>query len=236
LEIQSRITNRESFDPAESDATFRIAASDYVSTVLLAQACAQLYAAAPKVRLEIFPMQSDVQTRLDRGDFDLIILPETYAAPNHPTERLFKDVFTCIVWSDNPLVGEELSLEQFEHLGHVGLGLGSTRAPTIEQHLMMVSGHRRRVEVVVSSFNTIAPFVVGTNRIATLQWRLAAQAAQQYPVRMLRPPLATPVLSEIMQWHSFQTEDPKHIWLRQMVSRCAAALPDYDDSDGLSRS
>lgn len=228
LEIQSRITNRESFDPAVSDATFKIAASDYVSNVILADMCAQIYQQAPHVRIEVFPIQPRVQTELDRGEFDLIILPEAYAAPHHPTKNLFQDDFTCIVWKHNPLVEDELTLEQFETLGHVGLGLGSTRAPTIEQHLTMVSGHRRRVEVVVSSFSSIAPFVVGTNRIATVQWRLACQAALHYPLRLLRPPLPTPVLTETMQWHSYQTNDPKHCWLRQVVEDCAAAMPSLE--------
>lgn len=224
LEVQSRITNRESFDPPTSGRTFRVASSDYVATVLLTDVCRRLSEEAPFVRLEIVAISPDAHARLDRGDFDLLILPEAYADAQRPTQFLFSDTFTCIAWRDNPDLGDTFSFEEYQALGHVVPGLGTARAPTIEQHLVAMSGLHRRIEVVVPSFTNIAPFVVGTNRLATLQSRLAKLAAKHLPLRLLEPPLPTPVLTETMQWHAFQTEDPGHTWLRKMLVDCAAKL------------
>jgi LysR family nod box-dependent transcriptional activator len=69
----------------------------------------------------------------------------------------------------------------------------------------------------------MAPMVVGTNLIATMQTRLAHDSARRFPIRVLAAPMDLPTLRLCMQWHNYQTTDPAHAWLRQQLIEIAQA-------------
>lgn len=50
--------------------------------------------------------------------------------------------------------------------------------------------------LTVSSHAIIPHFLIGTDRIATLQRRLAAIFAQQFPVRIIELPIALPPIKD----------------------------------------
>ena len=80
----------------------------------------------------------------------------------------------------------------------------------------------RRVEVATYSFNTIALLVVGTDRIATIHRRLAEQAAQTLPIRILELPYRLPKMQQAVQWHKYRSQDAGLIWLRGVIREAAA--------------
>lgn len=223
LQIQSTIDIKAAFDPATSERHFRIISSDYPSAVLLADVGRRLHIAAPKMTMEIMAPHDGFIEQIDRGEVDLLVMPEKYLSPQHPSMLLFEDSYSCVVWSSNSVVGDELSLEQFRALGHVSTLFGSQRqAPSFEEWFMQNSGITRRIEATTNTFSAIPQLIIGTNRIATMHTRLATLSAHYYPLRLLKPPIDIPGVAECMQWHKFFDKDPAHIWFREIVREVAA--------------
>ena len=80
-------------------------------------------------------------------------------------------------------------------------------------------------QVVAPSYHALPALIVGTDRIATLQMRLAEKLAASYPIRVVPLPLPLPVLEEAMMWHPRLDRDAGHAWLRGVLRETAAALP-----------
>lgn len=223
LQIRATVEIRPQFDPATSERHFRIISSDYPATVLLADVARRLHTVAPRVTIEIMAPQDGFTDMVDRGEVDLLIMPEKYLSPHHHSAPLFEDDYTCIAWSSNSLLGNTLSLEQFKAMGHVSILFGSQRrAPSFEEWFMNSAGIVRRIETTTDTFNGMPQFVIGTNRIATMHSRLARVYAHYFPLRLFKPPVAIPPLVECMQWHKFFDKDAAHIWFRKVLSDVAA--------------
>jgi DNA-binding transcriptional LysR family regulator len=201
------------FVPAESKREFRVIMSDYVATVLMSRAMPMIEQQAPYVTIHII-----IGTRydaLDRGEADLVILPEQYLAPAHPVEELFSDQFACLVCAGNTSVPKGISLKAYLKLGHVAVSFGEHHDQFgFEQRFLEGVGIQRKIAVTAPTFALVPQLVMGTSRIATIHRRLATYYARHLPLRVLKPPIEFPPLKEEMQWHTYREADPGLRWLR----------------------
>jgi DNA-binding transcriptional LysR family regulator len=179
-------------------------------------------AVAPRVRFNV--MSNDVMTPtefLERADVDLMIMPREYLSDKHPHEDLYTDDYTCVVWSDNPLVGDTISKEQYLSLGHVVLQFGRGRIPVQDEWFLTTLGVTRRIEVLAMNFNSVPQHIVGSRRIATIHRRLAEHYARFLPLKMLEAPYKLPSLTEAVQWHRLFEEDSGNRWLRALFKEAS---------------
>jgi DNA-binding transcriptional LysR family regulator len=223
LQIQSTIETKPAFIPEESTRHFRVIASDYPTSVLLADVTRQLSLLAPKITVEIVAPYETPLEQLDRGEVDLLILPEKFIMNEHPSEVLFEDTFSCVVWASNTLVKDSVSLEQYMSLGHVATLWGSQRLPGQLELFLKSADISRHTEVSVGNFNALPQLVIGTNRIATMHTRLARMFTNYFPLRVLPLPMEMPGIVMKMQWHKFFDNDLAHVWFRNLVRGVAAS-------------
>ena len=235
LQIHATFEARPAFDPLESTRHFRVAASNYPTTVLLTPYSQQLSWAAPKVTVEIVPLQTDFIERLDRAEIELLIMPVKYLSADHPTEVLFEETYKCVVWDGNTEVGETLSIDQYLKMSHVASSFGDNRQVTMDQWFLQTTGVARRVGITTNDFNTVPGMVINTHRIATMHTRLAEHFARYFPLRVLEPPIALPSVTMAMQWHKYLDKDPAHRWFREGLRSLAGAdgVPSSAPSCGL---
>lgn len=219
--VNSTIVVREDFDHRTSDRHFKFCASDFVKTVLLSRVAQELGNIAPKITMEISNLDCDSAGQLDRGEVDFLITPDYLLDDSHPKMTLFESRHTCIVWTGNESVGDSLDFDQFLSLGHVVVRFGKSRSPSFEEWFIERFGHSRRIEIVTDDFNSLALFVHGTQRIATLHERLAEFYARHLDLRLLPPPVDIPPLAEGMQWHRSLDGDQGHAWMRGLIKRIA---------------
>jgi DNA-binding transcriptional LysR family regulator len=227
LQIHSTFEARPAFDSKTSERHFRIAASNYPTTVLLTPYSQELSWSAPKVTVEILPLSTDFIERLDRTEIDLLIMPMKYLSEDHPREVLFEETYKCVIWEGNTEVGDTISVEQFLEMSHIASSFGDSRVPTMEQWFLQTTGVARRVGITTNDFNTVPGMVINTNRIATMHARLAEHFARYFPLRLLDPPIALPSVTMGMQWHTYLDKDPGHQWFRQGLLKLAS-------TDGMS--
>lgn len=152
---------------------------------------------------------------MDAGRIDYVICPAHMSSAEHPSARLFEDSYAVVAWSGNRILQEShtLSLAQHQSLGHVAFQAAIGR-PCFEQWYLTEHGDSRRIEMLVSAFNLMPSLVVGTDRIATVQRRLARQAARTLPLTLMQLPMRVPPLVEVLQWSRHHQGDPVHSWLR----------------------
>lgn len=223
LQIQATFESKAAFEPLESARHFRVAASNYPTTVLLTPYSQQLSWSAPKVTLEIVPLAMDFAGQLDRAEVDLLIMPMKFLSEDHPRQVLLEESYKCVVWQGNTEVDETLTMEQFLSMSHVASSFGDSRQLTMDQWFLQTTGVERQVGITTNDFNTVPGMVINTNRIATMHARLAEHFARYFPLRLLEPPVALPSVTMAMQWHKYLDNDPSHRWFREGLLRLAGA-------------
>jgi LysR family nod box-dependent transcriptional activator len=225
LLAQAVMDTRPVFNPETSNREFAIVASDFVDGILLEGVVQHLATSAPQIVIELLDLIGRKMVEdLDRGDIDLLIVAEHYASAEHPREVLFRDTMRCVVWSEHPTVGDELTLEQYLDLPHVAMNFGRARMQTIEGDFLRGLGYRRKVATWTTSFVALPRLVIGTNRIATVPRMLAERVAKTMPIKVLLPPVNFPEIVEVMQWHHCRDKDPGIAWLRSFLHAAAGHL------------
>ncbi len=207
------------FDPSTSSRTFRIAASDYIATVALAPLLGALHREAPDVRLDIALPTDVTPQRLGRGDFELVLTPREFLAPEHPAELLFEERHVVVGCQANPLFARPLTRAAFAAAGHVAVRIDG-RNTYIENELSRL-GLARRVEVYAPSFIQAPWLLPGTPRIALMHERLARLMAPMLGLAIAEAPFAIPAMHEMMQFHAAQEGDAGLAWLRQRLGESA---------------
>jgi LysR family nod box-dependent transcriptional activator len=226
LQIQAVTRARPSFDPATSSRRFVIESSDYVISVLLSEVVRRVAQVAPLMQFDLRAINTLTHQHLDGGEIELLIAPEFSTVEGHPSEPLFQDTFSCLVWREHRLASSGLTAELYLESGHVGVEWSGGRRVTYDARLLSSGKQPRRQEVIAPNFTLVPQLLVGTERIATLPTRLALAMASRFEVVILPCPLPIPGFAEMLQWHKHHERDPGLVWLRSFLKETAAALPE----------
>jgi DNA-binding transcriptional LysR family regulator len=223
LRIDSAIATEPVFEPGKSRRHFTITASDYVIRVFLMNVMQRVAREAPGISFEFRQSSARVQEELESGEVDFVIGPEIDVLAEHPQEVLFEDTYTVIAWANSTSVGDSLSLDEYMALGHVVLRNGPLGNPWLERWFTRRYGDVRRIEVSAHSFSLLAHLVIGTERISTIQTRLARQYVEILPLKLIAPPIDFPKLTEVLQWNVHRDPDPASRWIRKILKEHATA-------------
>ena len=217
--LRSLISAGTAFDPATADRRFRIAASDYITTVLLVPLLRSLEHEAPLVRLDVTLPADATSARLANGDYDLILTPEEFAESSHPTELLFEERHVVVACARNRQLGARITPEQFARAGHVAVMIDGHN--TFIEDALDGLGIARRSEVRAPSFIQVPWLLPGTCRIALMHERLARLMAPGLDLKVIEPPFPLPVMREVLQYHSSRQKDAGLSWLRAKLRQLA---------------
>jgi LysR family nod box-dependent transcriptional activator len=217
LQIERLINQLPHFNPTASTRNLRLMMSDYVASVLMPRVLPRVQNLAPGITFELLSNAEHPVEFLERGEVDLLIMPPDYISKLHPAEDLFQDRYVCLVWTDNPKVSDQITLEQYWDLGHVGVRLGNRQIHVFDEWFLERMGFERRIEVVSMTFDLLPRLLIGTTRIATVPERLARSFAGFYPVKLLPTPMEIPPLREVAQWHKSRDTDAMLIWFRNLL-------------------
>ena len=215
-DILSRVeilTGPSVFDPATSRRVFKINASDYIVTVLITPLVHLLATQAPHVGLTIVNPGDMVQASVERGDVDLLIMPEAYTSKHHPATPLFVDTHVVVGWAGNPAMAGPMTEQVFFDHGHVVVEFGNLRNPAFAEQQMSRLGRLRRVEIVAPTFSSVPPLLIGTPRLAIMQKRLADRFARILPLKTAPLPFVFPEFKEMIQHHQTRIQDDGLTWL-----------------------
>jgi LysR family nod box-dependent transcriptional activator len=220
--IETGIMGAANFDPAISQRSFRICASDYASVVLLRPLLAKLEQSAPGVRFEISAPTPEALAQLERGDIDFVVTPEQFASNEHPRHLLFEERHVVVGCRRNPVFKGELTAELFFEQGQVIMGVEHTKS--FAEREMGELNRRRRIDVICASFLAVPWMLPDTRRIAVMHERLAQLMVKQLPLVIAPLPFAFPLMREIVQYHSARFDDRGMQWMFEALLAQAAVM------------
>jgi DNA-binding transcriptional LysR family regulator len=212
--LEKLLAEGEAFDPKSARRRFRIAAIDYVQATLLAPLAARLQTEAPLIDFEIRQPSADSERDLDAGAIDFLLTPQQPSAPGVVWTPLYRDGYTCVVWSRHP--SQRLTLSAFAKMEHV-LVAPRERAGGIVDSVLEKNGLSRRVAVQAPTFLIVPYLLIGTTRIATVPRRMASELVRMHPLKILKPPVDIPGFTMCQGWHEIHRNDPGHRWLHDQL-------------------
>ena len=222
LRTKSLVTATPSFDPATSNRRISLIASDYSTEVLMLDLLTEIAHEAPGIKVTLEEHTTETFERFNRGEINLRIIPKPFAFAGHPHEHLFDERYVCVVWKENKQIGDMLTLDQYQNLQHVVRFSRGALQTTFDQQVLDQAGFARQASLSVPLFTLVPRLVVGTQRIATVHARLAERYAHSLPLRILAPPIAFPVLTEVLEWHYHEEDNSCLAWFRKAIMRRAA--------------
>jgi hypothetical protein len=132
---------------------------------------------------------------------------------------LFEDDWVCVAWERNDRIGSRLTLARFLELDHVVRRQSNPKFLPIDARDLAQQKLKRKVAASLPQYGLLPVTVVGTQRIATVQRRLAALSSRWLPLKIYKCPFPCTPLRETMQWHSIYEADTGHQWLRELIAR-----------------
>ena len=220
--LERVFASQAQFDPAQEEREFTLLASDYAVAVFGVPLAAVLHTRAPSVRLTFrqppAAISDDPAALL--STVDGLLMPHGVIS-DLPAVELYRDSWKCVVASDNPAVGDRLTLEQLGDLPWAAYQ--RTFDATVARQLSML-GVEPHVQVSVDNFQLLAAMVAGTERIALVQSLLADRLPADSGIRVLECPFEAVPVHEALWWHPVHTHDAGHRWLRETAAQVGTTV------------
>ena len=144
-----------------------------------------------------------------------------------PNAVLFRDRWVCLVDAANPVLDiPGLGLTDLARLPWVAPYYRSDQSPPsvpVMRQLVALDIHPT-IAVRVESYLAVPYFVVGTDRVALMQERLATKLAPQMNLRVIECPGGPAPIVEAFWWHRQYEDDPASAWLRRLIVETARRL------------
>lgn len=229
VRIEATIDTNPDFDPTQSSRTFNVLVSDYSLRVLIPLVLAGMERQRARVRLNLLTQSRTPHMMLEQGDADLLISPDIFTSPDHPSQLLFEDVYVVIACAGGPHAGADMDLDRYSTARHAVMVPPNTsgNASPVEERYLKALGVRRQVDLTTFSFSSLPFLVAGTGRIATVHGLLAERSRDAAGIVLFPLPFAMPKFRQMMQWHSYRDQDPGIGWLRSLFAAAGAELPTH---------
>lgn len=222
--VEGLISMSAEFDPLRSERVFTLMASDYITSVLVNPMVPELRRIAPGIGLDIRLPEELLNVDFERGEIDLMLVPDEFLLEGHPAELLFEERHVVLGCRDNTAFDGTISSDAFFDLNHIAVTLGPSRLPSFTERTLAAEGHSRRVDIYSPYFSAVPWMLMGTNRIAVLQERLAKMFASVLPLKFAPMPFDFPMMKVMLQYHGARATDQGQIWLRDWLRATAEPL------------
>ncbi|MDB2374101.1 LysR family transcriptional regulator [Psychrosphaera haliotis] len=225
--LEETLQKEKNFNPLESNRTFRIMASDYAETTLLARVLGKLRSRAPGVTLDIVT-PSDVSFHdVELGKVDMAINRFDDLPLSFHQKVIWYDTFSCMVNAKHPCL-PNLDLDTYLQHKHVwvsktGFGVGVGIDPNEVQKLGWVDnelskfGKKRDISVFTRHYHMAMWLAKEQGLIATLPTKAAELYADNPDTVTMEPPFDIPPIALKMAWSPLLHHDAGHVWLRRLI-------------------
>jgi DNA-binding transcriptional LysR family regulator len=209
------------FDPERDGRVFRIAASDYQTSLF---APLLLGAALGDSRI-IFRtlVRREAIDALQAGDIDLLLGYAWDKGRSCEALTLFHEDYLVVARLGHPVFREPLDVARYTGFGHVLVSPGASLTGIVDKALAG-AGAARRVVLAVPYFLAALATVARTDLIATVPSRLARCHAAAFGLMTALPPVPVRSFPVQMVWSRRLGADPALSWLRDRVADASQRL------------
>lgn len=216
--IQQALHHGDSFDPARSTRTFRIAMSDIGEMVFLPPLCDRLAMEAPHIRLEVSQMpQEQIAEALRSGRLDLAIgnLPALKAETRY--EPLFHEAYVCMTCRREGDARTALTVEEYLAMPHVHVQSAEHSHRLIEDFLLERK-LRRNIALQLPHFSVVPQLLRRRPEWAVTLPRSAARSmSEDGHLAVFELPVPLPEVEVTVHWHADFEDNAANRWLRTLI-------------------
>lgn len=213
------------FDPAESEISFKMAASDFFAEMLMPILARELRTRAPRIRAQLVDIvPNSYIDSLERYEADMALIPNADFPDWTDRRFLFYSSFVTIAAQDNPLLaqtevapGDMLPMELFCELGHV-LFSPEGKLQAMGDAALARVGRSRNVVMTTSVFSGVCRAVAESDLIALIPRQLAEHLAPSMGLSLYTPPMQIEPALIVGVWHKRSTNNPAHNWMRNLIA------------------
>jgi len=223
LDVGQALREPRGFDPAQSTRTFRLHMSDVGQLVFLPGLARGVAQAAPQVRLVIeqIPWES-VPAALATGGVDLAIGSLPMLKGREHRRSLLRERYVVMMCRQHRLARHPLTLKDYREATHFAIDAPSSGHRLIEG-VLLAKGVVRRIGLTVSHYLAAERILAGSDYLLTLP-EVAVQAFHDPSAFVVRPaPIGLASFDINLYWHERAAADPAVQWLKEELSRSAAA-------------
>ncbi|MDE1993858.1 MAG: LysR family transcriptional regulator [Rhizobiaceae bacterium] len=228
------------FIPETSTREFCIAATDYMTAVVIPDFLRRLAAMAPHVGLTILPAtRIDLTAQIDVGRVDVALGSFLDIPHRLHSQLLFDERDVVIVAPDHPLARSPITVEQLAALPLIVVAAGgiedgqiSERGLTRRMEMFDRSaltaefakiGATPKLKVIQPHFLALPSLLAGSSAAALAPARLADVFRGTGSVAVSELPWTASATPVQMVWHDRLRHDPAHLWLRSHLADAAQA-------------
>lgn len=225
VRVDAGIATVPTFDAEHAERQFTLSVSDFTLQTLMPHVLELGHRRAPGVRFNLVPQVHDPGKSLERGEVDLLVIPEAFCSNAHPVETIFEEELRCVVWSGSRWAKNPITVEQFREAGHVVVMPDPHDGrPAFDGLFFQRYGVARKTDVTTFSFTSVPFLVLGTDRIGTVHKRMAMQASRLLPLAVHPMPMEVPVMRQNIQWHKYRSYDPGLMWIVNLFREAATCM------------
>jgi len=207
----------QTFDPATTRRSFRIAAGDFMCALIAAPLLQAFEREAPNASFSFrFALGQAALDALHRDEIDIAVGRLRPRSEEFQIDALYDEEYCVVARHGHPRIDGAIDLATFLDLGHVIISMSGAMEQLGDTALKR-QGVVRRVVAAVPRFLIACTLVAQTDAIATMQRRLALRFARVMNLQVLRPPFATESFAISAARRQQTTGDPAIAWLLEKI-------------------
>ncbi|MGI5472766.1 LysR substrate-binding domain-containing protein [Streptomyces sp. CA-132043] len=215
--ITETVADAGGFDPATSQRTFRLSATDLGELILLPAVLAELETRAPHCRIEVTPLDSaGAAEELRQGRADAVICTPRIDAPDIRRDPLFQERYVGLCATDHPRIGDRPGLGEYLAERHIAVAAAAGHVDA--DQVLARLGHPRDIVARVPHFAVLPELVARTGYVAVVPSRAVRAFTRAAPVRTFTLPFDIPPVEVALHTYRRTLPAPAVEWLRATVT------------------
>jgi DNA-binding transcriptional LysR family regulator len=233
----------EPFDPAATDRQFVIAASDYITQLLMGSLSADLQVRAPHAGLVIRPStRLDLAGQIDLGRIDLAVGVFAELPARFRSLSLWTQTDVLAMRDGHPLAGRTVTRADLLAYPLLAVSLGGAEEGAVDGYIAERGLARHsdmfdrqslcdalapdvpRLRLLVAHALSVPSLLRGSDMLAILPSPLARAFAHDHDLAAVLLPYSPRPVDVRVVWHERSDADPAHAWLRARLMELAAGV------------
>ena len=227
------------FDPALTERVFAIACVPYLSSMLVPTIAADFASAAPRARLDIKGLYSNIVDDLDGGLLDVALGNFRRTPPRLVIEEILRDAYVWVMRCANPLTRRKLTLHGLAQAPQIDLLIDVTATNPIDSYdvrqglerlviqdsmgateeAFAAAGLRRQVQFHAPDSISAMTIVARTDAACLIPQSIARMFAGPMDLVLLDPPYPSSPLVIQMLYHAKHGQRPAVHWLLERIRK-----------------
>ncbi len=215
--IEKELFEENEFLANSSNRLFRLCCTENESLSYINNFICDLQKQAPKIRFQFLnPQISDFLENMESGKTDLSFAVNLPKVSNYNYETLYSESYVCLVRKQCKTIGNRLTLKKYLAHDHILVSpLGDGKGPVDD--VLAKLGHKRNISIIAPNFALIPFYLTKRDMIFTAPSLLAKELAEQFDLKVLKPPINVPNFEIQMVWHKRTDNSAPHEWLRGRI-------------------